>query len=78
MGLNRKHKFLLDAIEDARTKKRNRMRKTKECARRDERIMAEVKQGRLPYGPVVMSWLSRKLTKPSNKVTESDIQALLQ
>ncbi|HNO79387.1 MAG TPA: hypothetical protein PKN33_15155 [Phycisphaerae bacterium] len=60
----------------AETKARNNIVKTKENARRDARMMETVKSGSLPYTPAVMSWLSRKLDKPSSKLTQEDIAKL--
>jgi hypothetical protein len=64
---------LRDAIE---TKIVNSKRKIAERGRRDARIMAQVKSGSLPFTPEVMSWLSRKLDKPSRKITDQDLQSL--
>jgi hypothetical protein len=60
----------------AETKARNDIVKTKENTRRDTRMMDAVKSGSLPYTPVVMSWISRKLDKPSRKLTQEDIAKL--
>jgi hypothetical protein len=51
-------------------------RKAKETARRDARLTAVVKAGSPPYTPDVMSWLSRKLDKPSRKITAADVKQL--
>lgn len=51
-------------------------RKDKEAARRDARMMDVVKAGAPPYTPDVMSWLSRKLEKPSRKITAEDVSKL--
>ncbi len=64
-------------LSDAKTQKRvNAIRKGKENARRDARMMEAVKGGSLPYTPDVMSWLSRTLDKPSSKITRDDIATL--
>ncbi len=60
----------------AETKARNVIVKTKEKSRRDARMMETVKSGSLPYTPAVMSWISRKLDKPSSKLTQDDIAKL--
>jgi hypothetical protein len=64
--------------QDAKdTKARNQRRKDPERARRDARMHAALRDGSLPYTPVVMSWLSRKLDKPARKITDADIKTLL-
>jgi hypothetical protein len=55
----------------------NGMRKTKERDRRDARMRALIKGGRLPYTPAVMSWLSVELDKPASRIVQADVDALL-
>ena len=62
----------------AESRQRNGVRKTKERARRDERMTELVKAGKLPYTPPIMSWLSAKLDKPSRLITQAEVDALLQ
>jgi len=66
-----------DQVDAAKAKRVNSAKKSKERARRDERMRAKLKDGSLPYTPVVMSWLSRKLDKPSSKITAEDVKSLL-
>ncbi len=64
--------------ENARTTKaENWIVKGKERARRDARMAAKLAAGSLPYTPVVMSWLSRKLDKQSSLITQQEVQTLL-
>ncbi len=56
---------------------RNGLRKVKERARRDDRMLATIKQGKLPYSPPVMSWLSVQLGKRSVLITQADVEKLL-
>jgi hypothetical protein len=56
---------------------RNGILKAKERARRDGRMLAVLKKGKLPYTPPVMSWLSVHLNKPARLITQADIQKLL-
>ena len=35
------------------------------------------KQGKLPYSPPVMSWLSAELEKPSRLITQAEVDQLL-
>jgi hypothetical protein len=62
----------------AESRQRNGVRKTKERARRDERMTEIVKAGKLPYTPPVMSWLSAKLDKPSRLISQQEVNALVQ
>lgn len=59
------------------TKAVNSKRKSAERIRRDAKMIARLKEDSLPYTPEVMSWLSRKLDKPSSKITQADIKTLL-
>jgi hypothetical protein len=54
----------------------NAVRKAAESTRRDARMLDIIKKGSLPYTPDVMSWLSRKLEKPSTKITAEDVATL--
>ena len=49
--------------------------KRKERARRDARLTELVTKGKFPYTPTVMSWLSKKLDKPSTQITEAEALA---
>jgi hypothetical protein len=55
---------------------RNGILKAKERARRSTRMLATIKQGKLPYSPVVMSWLSSQLGKRSKLITQADVDRL--
>jgi hypothetical protein len=55
----------------------NGMDKRKERVRRDLRMKKMVKEGKLPYTPPIMSWLSVQLTKPSRQITQADVDKLL-
>jgi hypothetical protein len=55
----------------------NGMRKTKERDRREIRILSLVQGGKLPYTPVVLSWLSNALNKPGRLITQDDVKKLL-
>lgn len=74
--ITRKMRFEYRMSNAAETKAVNQARKSKERARRDARMMARVESGTLPYTPEVMSWLSRKLDKPSSKITQADLARL--
>ncbi len=63
--------------EDAcETKARNKTVKADERQRRDARMMEKVQAGSLPFTPVVMSWLSRKLDKRAIRITPEDVKSL--
>lgn len=54
---------------------RNGFVKVKERARRVGRMLEMIeKQGKLPYTPPVMSYLSQQLEKPSRLITAEDVQ----
>jgi len=61
----------------AKSRQVNGMLKTKERARRDQRMLGFVEKGKLPYLPSVMSWLSSKLNKPSKQITQADVTQLV-
>ena len=69
-----RHRRRTDALE---TWAVNHVRKQKERARREARMVTIVKAGTLPYAPAVMSWLSVKLDKPARKLTQEDVQQLV-
>jgi hypothetical protein len=54
----------------------NGIRKKKERARRDMRMIEHLKKSKLPYIPVVMSWLSAQLDKPSRLITQEEVDRL--
>lgn len=77
MGIHRSAVNRRRRRDAAETKARNCGAKEKERARRDARMMEKVRQGSLPFPPPVMSWLSRRLGKPSRRVTSEDIRDLV-
>lgn len=76
MGIRRTRKDLFLA-DQRQSRKDNGSRKEKERNRRHNRLLGLVKAGSMPYTPVVMSWLSQALNKPSNRITEADVAKLL-
>lgn len=65
------------AFDMAASRIRNGVDKVKERARRNARMLATVKQGKLPFTPPVMSWLSVQLDKPSRLITQADVEKLV-
>ena len=61
----------------AESRLRNGALKAKERERREKRLLEAVKQGKLPYPPVVMSWLSARLDKPSRLIMQSEVDRLI-
>ena len=60
------------------SRRTNGLLKQKERARRRKRIIEIIKaSGNLPYTPVVMSWLSVELDKPSTRITQEDVSKVL-
>ena len=66
------------AYDMAESRRTNGMLKMKERIRRHTRLLEMVKKGKLPYTPVVMSWLSAELNKPSRQIVQADVDKLLQ
>ena len=64
-------------VDMAESRLRNGILKVKETKRRNERMLAVVKKGKLPFTPPVMSWLSRQINKPSRLITPADIEKLV-
>jgi hypothetical protein len=64
-------------VDMAESRHRNGIRKTKERARRDARMREVVKNGKLPYTPPILSWLSRQIDKPGRLITQADVDKLL-
>ncbi len=62
----------------ALSRRTNGLVKQKERIRRRKRIIDIIKaSGKLPYTPVVMSWLSAELDKPSSRITQADVDQVL-
>ena len=70
----RREQRRFDMAESRRT---NGMRKMKERIRRETRMLEILRQGRLPYTPAVMSWLSARLDKPSTRIQQAEVDQLL-
>ncbi len=77
MGIGRAQIMRQDREDAEKTKAVNSVRKRKERHRRDARMAEILKSGELPYTPVVMSWLSRKLSKPAGQITQDDVRKVL-
>lgn len=60
------------------SRRTNGMRKMGERARRKERMLEIIKKtGKLPFTPVVMSWLSGQLDKPSRLISQTEVDNLV-
>jgi hypothetical protein len=76
MGMRRVRRTQRQA--DMKTSRRkNGVLKKKERARRDARMLGILKDGKVPYIPSVMSWLSEQLDKKSTRITQADVDGLL-
>jgi hypothetical protein len=65
-------------VDMADSRQRNGIRKVAERERRHDRMIGLIKtQGKLPYTPVVMSWLSGQLDKPSRLITQDEVNKLV-
>jgi len=61
----------------AQSRQINGIRKVAERERRTKRMVGLLKQGKLPYTPPVMSWLSAQLDKPSRLITQEEVDRLI-
>ncbi len=77
MKISRSDRRDMDQSDARITKAVNRIKKTAERARRDARMIGKVKAGKLPYTPIVMSWLSKQLGKKSTLITEKEVKAVV-
>lgn len=77
MKISRSERRAMDQQDARETKAVNRAQKDAERGRRDARMIQKVKTGSLPYTPVVMSWLSDRLSKKASRITDSDVKSLL-
>jgi hypothetical protein len=64
-------------VDMKESRHRNGVRKAKERARRTTRMHELLKQGKLPYTPAIMSWLSTQLGKRSRLITQADVDRLV-
>jgi hypothetical protein len=60
-------------IDMAESRRTNGMLKTAERERRQKRMIDLIKKSKAPYTPVIMSWLSATLDKPSRQITTEDV-----
>jgi hypothetical protein len=56
----------------------NGQRKMKEDIRRDARMKGIIKSAKAPYTQAIWCYISEKLDKPSTKITEAEIKALVE
>ena len=77
MGIHRSAFMRRRRTDAAETKARNCIVKARERIRRDARMLEMIKKGSLPYTPMVMSWLSRKLDMKAGRITSEDIKTLV-
>jgi hypothetical protein len=62
----------------ALSRRTNGLIKQKERIRRRKRMLDLIKaSGELPYTPAVMSWLSAELDKPSTRITQADVEKVV-
>jgi hypothetical protein len=62
----------------ALSRRTNGLIKQKERVRRRRRMLEIINSaGKLPYTPVVMSWLSAELDKPSTRITQADVDRVV-
>jgi hypothetical protein len=76
MGIRRKRKDRILAGQQ-QSRIENGHLKRAERERREERLKTLVKNGKLPFTPPVLSWLSAKLDKPGRLITQADVDKFL-
>jgi hypothetical protein len=64
-------------VDMQRSRRKNGILKKKERERRAIRMRVILKQGKLPYVPSVMSWLSIQLDKKSTRITQAEVDTLV-
>jgi hypothetical protein len=64
-------------VDMAESRRTNGMLKTAERNRRHKRLIESLKKCKPPYTPIIQSWLSAALNKPSRQITPEDVSALL-
>ncbi len=73
--VSRGRKVAAQIADQKVSRRENGHLKRKERARRELRLAELIKKGKYPYTPTVMSWLSKKLNKPTRQITEAEAQA---
>lgn len=64
-------------VDMAKSREINGVRKVAERERRRTRMIGLLKQGKLPFTPPIMSWLSAQLDKPSRLITQAEVDQLV-
>ncbi len=64
-------------VDMAESRHDNGIKKAAERERRAGRMKELRKKGKLPYTPVIMSWLSAQLDTPSRLIKKADVDRLL-
>jgi hypothetical protein len=73
----RRDRFDQRALDQKVTRSLNGPLKAEERQRRDERMKAALKAGKLPYTRVVRNWLAVTLGKKERQITQADVDRLL-
>jgi len=55
----------------------NGMKKDDERQRRAARMKELIGKAKFPYTPVIQSWISQQLGRPTSEITEDDVKKLL-
>jgi hypothetical protein len=76
MGVRRKRKDRILAGQQ-QSRIENGHLKRDERVRREARLRTLVKNGKLPFTPTVLSWLSARLDKPGRLITQADVDKFL-
>lgn len=77
MGNSRKLRKTLQQLDQRASRSDNSKRKINERVRRNSRLVAALKAGKLPYTPTIMSWLSQAIEKPSTQIVQGDVDKVI-
>ena len=73
----RRDRFDQRAADQKVTRGINGPVKAQERVRRDARMKAALKAGKMPYTRVVRNWLAVKLNKKESQITQADVDKMM-
>ena len=73
----RRDRFDQRLANQTSTRRENSLKKDSERVRKSELNTKLVKEGKFPFTPALMSWLSAEMGKKSSQITEADVKAFV-
>ena len=73
----RRDRFDARLANQKTTRRENSLKKDLERVRKSELNTKLIKDGKFPYTPALMSWLSAEIGKKSSQITEADVKAFV-